>query len=292
VETFIQQTQWVVDNQDKYNIKYVMHVGDVVEFGNDNNMWRNSKKAISILDENNIPYIIAVGNHDYDAKNIPINRSITAFNYFYGEKVKNNNQRSYTHEFVVNNQNYLIISLEYCPIELDWLIKTLDNNKDKKIFFISHSWYDLNVFQTNSCEIGAEIGGHSANEINEVLKRYDNIIFAAGGHFTDRGVYGTHMDKHLNIFINFQNYDLAGNIVLRQYNNIIFGAGGVSYNHSIHGNKLDKRLNIFFNLENKDFFGNITGFHFDSGYLGLVKIKDNEVDEIIIYSPRLDKYYD
>jgi len=67
-----QLMNWIVDNKDNLNIKYVLMVGDMVESGciggksdeGNVNCWKNGKFAFDILKKNNISYLIAKGDHD------------------------------------------------------------------------------------------------------------------------------------------------------------------------------------------------------------------------------------
>ena len=60
---FTNQTQWIVDNQDRLNIKFVIHEGDIVEDADNDTQWMSANKSMSVLD-GKIPYGILPGNHD------------------------------------------------------------------------------------------------------------------------------------------------------------------------------------------------------------------------------------
>lgn len=66
-EIFLAQTQWIVDNRDELNIKFVSHYGDLVENGTGSSAIReydNAETAMTLLQDANLPHGIAVGNHD------------------------------------------------------------------------------------------------------------------------------------------------------------------------------------------------------------------------------------
>ena len=68
-DIFYAQVQWIVDNQASQNILFVTHLGDIVHSGDAPGAdfeWINACSAISLLETNgiNIPYGLAVGNHD------------------------------------------------------------------------------------------------------------------------------------------------------------------------------------------------------------------------------------
>ena len=59
------RAQWLVTNKDKLNLAYVMHVGDVVNWGAlEQSQFGVARKSFDILDKAKIPYSIAIGNHD------------------------------------------------------------------------------------------------------------------------------------------------------------------------------------------------------------------------------------
>ena len=60
------ETQWVVDNQQALNIQVVLGVGDIVNDGAQTAQQQNADAAVRLLDNAGIPYLLAIGNHDYD----------------------------------------------------------------------------------------------------------------------------------------------------------------------------------------------------------------------------------
>ena len=68
------QTHWIVANKDTLNIKFVTHLGDIVEHGNNggNDLeWQVADAAMGLLEDplttllaDGIPYGLAPGNHD------------------------------------------------------------------------------------------------------------------------------------------------------------------------------------------------------------------------------------
>ena len=60
---FHAQTEWIAENRDRLNIKFVLHLGDITK-RNTPEQWENAKAAMSRLDSR-VPYALAPGNHDY-----------------------------------------------------------------------------------------------------------------------------------------------------------------------------------------------------------------------------------
>ena len=62
---FANRTKWLVDNRAKVNLKYVLHTGDVVNWGwLAPSQFTIAKAAIKRLSDANIPYALTIGNHD------------------------------------------------------------------------------------------------------------------------------------------------------------------------------------------------------------------------------------
>ena len=53
----------MVQNYKERNIKFVLHVGDIVHLQDEPYQWDNANKSMSILD-GIVPYCFAIGNHD------------------------------------------------------------------------------------------------------------------------------------------------------------------------------------------------------------------------------------
>lgn len=76
---FQAQTKYLLENKEKLNVRFVTHVGDVVQNGDgstcdyptvydepQNEEWLNAQKALDILAASGIPFGLVPGNHDYD----------------------------------------------------------------------------------------------------------------------------------------------------------------------------------------------------------------------------------
>ncbi|MFT3888432.1 MAG: metallophosphoesterase [Arachnia sp.] len=64
----IGRTQWLVDNKAKLGLKYVLHTGDIVNWGDvDPKQYDIAQKSLVPLAQAGIPYSLAIGNHDTPA---------------------------------------------------------------------------------------------------------------------------------------------------------------------------------------------------------------------------------
>src|SRR4051812_17033684 len=82
-QIFAAQTQWIVAQRDALNIQLVIGVGDIVNDGSSDAQWQNADAAVKTLDQAGIPYVMAIGNHDYDLQR-PQDRKATNFNRYFG----------------------------------------------------------------------------------------------------------------------------------------------------------------------------------------------------------------
>lgn len=169
---FKKQTQWAHDNQAKYNIRAVIHNGDIVNHSNEPTytyQWTNAVNALKILEtkvgdfDDGIPYLPAVGNHDqYPGKT---HGATTEFNKYFG--VSRFSDRSYygghygsTNDekwirFSAGDRNFVALSLSY------------DENPDAAVIAWARS-----VFQQHPSSFGI-FDAHS--------------IMGTGGGWTDQG---------------------------------------------------------------------------------------------------------
>jgi hypothetical protein len=63
-EIFFDQTQWIVDNAEQLGIRYVGHLGDIVQNGSNLTEWELAKQAMNLLLAADIPHGTVMGNHD------------------------------------------------------------------------------------------------------------------------------------------------------------------------------------------------------------------------------------
>ena len=168
-EMFSNQIEWITNNALDNNIKYVIHLGDVVDHGHEQMAeWTIAKNIIYKLEKSlqgypeGIPYGIAVGNHDQDPYGNPAgNSTLEGYNtYFgkshfsgksyYGGSFGENNDNHYG-LFTAHSQKFIVLFIEYneygnefynSSIENDvfkWGREVLNKYADHKAIIVSHS---------------------------------------------------------------------------------------------------------------------------------------------------------
>lgn len=152
-QIFRSQFAWIRDSVESLNIKYVFHLGDVVEEGEDYE-WVVADEAFSLID-GVVPYMVVSGNHDLDRPAYKSGfRGTTKFNavfpparfegqsWYGGSKgVTSDNSFGY---FEAADQEFLVLGLEYAPSDetLEWA-NSLVSNHAQKVILVTHCYlYD------------------------------------------------------------------------------------------------------------------------------------------------------
>ncbi len=168
IETFIAQTDWIVQNRAAKNIVYVAHLGDCVENADDSTEWIRAVDAMDNLEDpatttlsDGIPYGIAVGNHDqFDEGSAVVEDSTTKLynKYFgftrfsgrdyYGGHYSGDNDNHFD-KFEVGTLKFVVVYIEYNahldePAALDWADSILAANADRHGILVSHKLLSSN----------------------------------------------------------------------------------------------------------------------------------------------------
>jgi hypothetical protein len=155
---FTAQTQWVVDNKTRENIRAVIGLGDIVDDGDRPAEWQKADSAYRILDKAAVPYAPVLGNHDYDNLGKEGNRTARNYNTYFGPSrfsgyswygggyPAGSNENFYI-TFTAGARPYLVIALEYYPRTnaLQWAQRIVGGNPDKEVIITTHSYLDDNV---------------------------------------------------------------------------------------------------------------------------------------------------
>lgn len=201
--------KWIADQAKPRNIRYALHVGDVVHNSDEPQQWTRAVNGMDYLD-GAVPYIIGPGNHDMDdAEN---SRAATAFNEhfprsafsdlpsFGGTHPSDGNDNSY-HTFSAGGTDWLALALKYEPTqqELDWANRVVANHPDHQTMIVTHS-YQKGEERT---ETGDEVW-------NELASKHENISFVFSGHHVDAGMIEEQGDAGNTVYqiqADYQNSD-------------------------------------------------------------------------------------
>lgn len=223
----LKQFQWMADTFDSIKGKMVLSVGDVANrpYLNQEYQWQNMDAAYQILEDNQIPYAIGWGNHDYDLD--PSNR-ILYKKYFSAQRLENA-AGSYWGDSYDNDSAYylmeekgtklMILTVGYWATdeEYSWAQQAIEEHPDYAVIIVTHKYVDRygDLQDDDSLKLQAKL-----------VEPYTNVKLVLNGHD-----HGSNM-----------RYDVVGEgtahehgvwSVLTDYQRAPFGGGGYVRNMHI-----------------------------------------------------------
>jgi len=202
-QIFNQQTQWIRDNAAALNIKLVLGEGDIVNGGGEISQWQNADAAMKLLD-GVVPYMSAIGNHDYD-QNDPSKRtpSTVNFNNYFGPNrysgqswykgtfTSGSNENFYG-EFTFSGTTFLVIALEFMPRStvLDWANNLIANNPDKEVILLTHAYEYSDDTRMGRCDewnktsFNVDADNDGNDMWDKLVRKHKNVSLVLSGHVT------------------------------------------------------------------------------------------------------------
>ena len=227
------QMQWIVNNQKSLNVQIVLTEGDNINDGASTTQMQNLNAAFRLLDNAGIPYLLGIGNHDYNGGN-PKARDLTGFDqwfgpgryagkpYFKGNYPAGSNANSYA-VLTINGKEFLFMTFEYRPTSssLDWAESILSANPTKEAVIVAHSFVLKNNYREDTCDDQDMSASNATGQATWMrLRKYSNVIMFLSGHFTGgsgarRSDLGNGGNLVNQLFADYQDYPNGGNGWLR-----------------------------------------------------------------------------
>lgn len=223
--------EWIADNADALNLKFVMHMGDFTDGGNQLSEFGIASNYMSILDEAGIPWSMVPGNHDYDDELASTDNLVNfndAFPYskysrnewFGGSFQMGSMENSYYKIEAEDGIKYLIFGLEFAPraAVMSWVERVIAANPDYRVIVTTHYYLDNDGFRFTENSYGyakaADYTGMTGEEMWEILRKYGNVNMVFGGHIiTDDLVYrvdqGDNGNDVVQMLVNAQGVSLS-----------------------------------------------------------------------------------
>lgn len=197
---FAQRSSWLVANQSKYDIRWAVQTGDLVDWDDaTHSQYENAKVGLAPL-QGHIPYFLNIGNHDSaatcyggsacDGRFVPqMARMTRTFNqYFsvadYGAttgsfepgKVDNTYAR-----FKAGGHFWMIINLELWPRKevVEWARQLVAKHSKHNVILATHSFLSSNGTLSSSASYGSTSPRYLYDTI---VKKYKNVKFVLSGH--------------------------------------------------------------------------------------------------------------
>jgi Calcineurin-like phosphoesterase/Carboxypeptidase regulatory-like domain len=239
-QIFAAQTQWIANHVQDQNIKLVVGLGDIVDAGGDLSQWQNADAAVRLM-QGQVPYMMAIGNHDYD-KNNPAGRTASTrnFNSFFGparysgaswyrSSFPAGSNENFYGVVSVNGRSYLIVVLEFAPRDsaLAWADGILKANQDKDAIIVTHMYTYMDNTRISQCDpnSAASMGVGQDNNGEDMwwklVRKYPNVHLVLSGHVVQGDGTGRRMDLGANgnlvnqILSDYQSDPLGGGGYLR-----------------------------------------------------------------------------
>jgi len=242
-EIFAAQTEWIVENAtSSLNIQMVLHEGDVVNDGDSATEWSNAMAALNTLNDNNIPNLISLGNHDYDDD--ALTRSSLFFNnnidydtwyadksWFNGGAYEPGKSDNVYTRLNIGSLRYLFMTLEFGPRQgvIDWANQVISENPEYQVVIVTHTYMYSDDTRHGSGDswnphdygIGAD--AHDGEEMwTELVKLHGNVFLVVNGHVLNDGLgqltsTGDNGNSVHQILANYQMEPNGGNGWLRYY---------------------------------------------------------------------------
>ncbi|WP_373231446.1 metallophosphoesterase [Cohnella sp.] len=237
------QTQWIADNWQAQNIKFVIHEGDIVN-NNNTTQWDVARDAMRTLD-GVVPYSVTPGNHDMGTNGSADTRDTNLFNTYFPKSkysgtatfggvypAEPNKYDNNYHTFSAGGTNWLVLSLEFGPRDpvLDWANEVVASHPNHRVIVVTHAYMFSDETRYNaghswnphSYGVASEPGGVNDGEEmwQKFVKLHPNISIVVNGHVLNDGqgrrvTVGDHGNKVYQMLANYQNQTNGGNGYLR-----------------------------------------------------------------------------
>ena len=183
------QMQWIADNAKEKNIRFAIHLGDIVDHPKKREEWVIADAAMKVLDDAGVPYSVVPGNHDLRGE-----RDGTLYNEFfspkrfegkafYGGSFGETNESNYC-LFSAGGIDFLVLSLEPLPRDevVEWAKKVITDHPDRHVIIATHIFLAPNGKRLGAREYST-FKGSSANDLFEkLIKPNENVFLVVSGH--------------------------------------------------------------------------------------------------------------
>ncbi len=201
VDNFIEQMTWIADNVDSEQIKFVSHLGDIVQHGDSTLEWNRAESAMQVI-HGVVPYSVAIGDHDYADEE---DRDSGAEEYvarygaaryagqpWYGGAAPD--QKSHYQLFQADGRQFLHLALEWeapgaaadSSTPLGWAETILRAHPNTPTIISTHSYiWDKSAQKGRTNGIEEDSANGSSGELiwSELIANNPQVFMVLGGNF-------------------------------------------------------------------------------------------------------------
>ncbi len=238
-DLFFAQTKWIGNNRENLNIKFVVHLGDIVDENTDAE-WKVADEAMGMLD-GVVPYSVAPGNHDMSEIKGKVIHNSSKYNAIFPPLRFKGNSWYGGHKGVTNENNYcffqagagswgreyMVVSLEFGPSDqtLQWANDLLPRHPQKRVIVVTHCYmYNDDTRVGKGDRWNPHKHDPKFNDGDQMwekfVRRHENIFLVLSGHIKGDGAgrlmsRGDHGNPVYQILSNYQMAANGGNGWLR-----------------------------------------------------------------------------
>lgn len=213
--TFRLQTDWIARSASRRNIRFVVHLGDIVN-RNSRFEWSRARAAMARLDSV-VPYAMAPGNHDCGVAGNADTRETLFNEYFpfdeaagrssFGGSMEPGRLDNTYHLFEAGGRKWIVMALEWGPRDqtLAWANDVMSEHADRAGILITHAYLNHDGLrqdhtrpaldpeqaqddpQHNPHDYGTAGGVNDGQQIWDKLVRKHNFALVLSGHVLGGG---------------------------------------------------------------------------------------------------------
>jgi len=188
-----QQFDWIVNNIDEMNMKYLFHTGDIVNDPAAQYQWERADGYMSMLEQADLPHGVLAGNHDvgsYDWDYTTYSRYFGENRYkdqpYYGGSYKNN--RGHYDLISVEGNDFIMMYMGWGIEDEDiaWMNEVLAEYPDRIAFLNFHDYLLSNGTRS---AVGNKL-------YEEVVVPNPNVVAVLSGHYTGANMLKNELDDN------------------------------------------------------------------------------------------------
>lgn len=193
-ENYLAQTRWIRQQAEAQNIRFVIHLGDIVQDADAKPQWEVADKAHALLD-GAVPYTVVPGNHEMPMQMGARVRDLTMFDRYFppsrftsqpwcgGQMEKDSWANNYC-TFEAAGMKFLVLGLEHLPRDetLKWADKVVSDHPDHRVIVDTH-WYLFRDSQRDARPVPHVRSGNNGQQVWEkFVSQHPNIFLVVCGH--------------------------------------------------------------------------------------------------------------
>lgn len=226
--------KWIAKHARKQNIVFTVHLGDIVNNGN-NGRWgeqemANASEVFSIFDNADIPYGVVAGNHDINGSLSDGERGDSHYLQYFGpERFSNGSTHCGASDSGYNNcftfrggkQKFLLLALDWRISEetVQWAQQKLDEFAGVPTIIATHEIL-TSANGNTAVNDAAQITSYGQYLWDALIKNNDQIFMTLNGHNWPSGRVTMHNQSGREVFMHLVNYQdrfFSGSGMIRLY---------------------------------------------------------------------------